>query len=214
MRSDSRSQTKPRSPKTRDRILIESGKLFSKQGYIGTSTREIAEAVDISQPGVYRHFDSKAEIAIALGSAILDPLIEIAEREKELGNSSLIEFSRFFRGMCYELAYSNYSAQFFVSGQYLSEFRGVGVKYRHLTRYLEKLIRQGVISNEFREVPVVIAQETIMSLTDIVIFPMRGKLKARIEHAVEVAVRGLVADPSRSEAALSESYFPRPTWLV
>ena len=62
---------------TREKILFESAKLFARQGYIGTSTREITEAVGISQPGLYRHFSSKEEIILALGDAILNPLVAI-----------------------------------------------------------------------------------------------------------------------------------------
>ena len=62
---------------TREKILFESAKLFARQGYVGTSTREITEAVGISQPGLYRHFSSKEEIILALGDAILNTFVDI-----------------------------------------------------------------------------------------------------------------------------------------
>ena len=211
MQADSRARTKRRTPKTRERILVESASLFSKQGYIGTSTGQIAEAVGITQPGVYRHFRSKNDIVLALAEAILNPLTDIAEREKRLNHSSSVELARFVRGMCYELAYSDFSAQFFISGQYNSpEFKPVSLQYRRLTRYLEGLIRRGIKNGEFRSVPVATAQETIMSLTDIVIFPASGKPRDRIHHVVEVAVRGLLADLSSIDAILAEAYFDKP----
>jgi AcrR family transcriptional regulator len=51
---------------TQQRILLEAARLIATQGYGTTSTRDIAHAVGITQPGLYRHFASKDEILIAL----------------------------------------------------------------------------------------------------------------------------------------------------
>ena len=47
---------------TRERILIESLKLFSKKGYDGVSMREIASAVGIKGASIYTHFSGKQDI--------------------------------------------------------------------------------------------------------------------------------------------------------
>jgi len=51
---------------TRERILREASRLFAKKGYHGTSTREIAEAVEIRQPSLFHHFASKDMIMAEL----------------------------------------------------------------------------------------------------------------------------------------------------
>ncbi|WP_413100097.1 TetR/AcrR family transcriptional regulator [Streptomyces sp. Inha503] len=51
---------------TPHRILREAAHLFSRKGYHGTTTREIADAVGVRQPSLFHHFASKAEIAKAL----------------------------------------------------------------------------------------------------------------------------------------------------
>ena len=50
---------------TRERIIHESAALFNVHGYAGTSLSDIIAAADIQKGGLYRHFDSKEEIALA-----------------------------------------------------------------------------------------------------------------------------------------------------
>jgi len=45
-----------------DKILQAAGKLFARQGYHGTTTREIARLADVSENTLFRHFDNKEEL--------------------------------------------------------------------------------------------------------------------------------------------------------
>jgi AcrR family transcriptional regulator len=45
-----------------DKIVQAAGKLFARQGYYGTSTREIARLADVSENTLFRHFDNKEEL--------------------------------------------------------------------------------------------------------------------------------------------------------
>ena len=47
---------------TRERILREASRLFARKGFHGTSSREIAEAVENRQPSLSHHFPSKRDI--------------------------------------------------------------------------------------------------------------------------------------------------------
>lgn len=51
---------------TKDRIVFESLKLFSKEGFDATSTRAIARSIDCSDAVIYKHFKSKQEILDAI----------------------------------------------------------------------------------------------------------------------------------------------------
>ena len=51
-----------RFPNTRERIEKAAIRLFVEQGVAGTSVRDIARAVDISEGALYRHFVSKDEL--------------------------------------------------------------------------------------------------------------------------------------------------------
>ena len=45
-----------------DNILQAAGKLFARQGYYGTSTREIARLAGVSENTLFRHFDHKEDL--------------------------------------------------------------------------------------------------------------------------------------------------------
>ncbi len=47
---------------TAEKIVVAAGKLFARQGYHGTSTREIARIAGVSENTLFRHFDNKEEL--------------------------------------------------------------------------------------------------------------------------------------------------------
>ena len=47
---------------TQDRIIDAAAQLFSRQGFNGTSTREIARLADVNEATLFRHFDTKQEL--------------------------------------------------------------------------------------------------------------------------------------------------------
>lgn len=61
---------------TRGRILLSASVLFAQRGYFGTSTRDIAEAVQIRQPSLFHHFQAKHEIFRTLVELDLGPSID------------------------------------------------------------------------------------------------------------------------------------------
>jgi AcrR family transcriptional regulator len=59
----------------RDEILDAAGELFTTLGYLGTSTRTIAEAVGIRQASLYHYFKTKDDILCALLSQTVVPTL-------------------------------------------------------------------------------------------------------------------------------------------
>lgn len=51
---------------TKQRIVMESLKLFSKEGYEAVSVEQIAAAVGVKAPSLYKHFSSKRDIFDAI----------------------------------------------------------------------------------------------------------------------------------------------------
>jgi AcrR family transcriptional regulator len=51
-----------KSPERTEKIIQAAGKLFARQGYHGTSTREIARLADVSENTLFRHFDRKEDL--------------------------------------------------------------------------------------------------------------------------------------------------------
>ena len=59
----------PPSTSTRDRIIETALQRFSERGTSAVSVRELAEAAGVTVPGLYYHFDSKAELIRAVYAA-------------------------------------------------------------------------------------------------------------------------------------------------
>src|ERR1700754_197795 len=51
--------------KTRQHIVVQAAPLFNERGYEGCSLREIMVVTGIEKGGIYRHFASKEELALA-----------------------------------------------------------------------------------------------------------------------------------------------------
>lgn len=64
----------------REQILLAAAALFVEQGFAGTSTRAIAEAVGIRQASLYYHFAGKDDILAELLDRSVRPSAEIAGR--------------------------------------------------------------------------------------------------------------------------------------
>lgn len=64
---------------TRAEILDAAAELITLQGFGGTTTRQIAEAVGVRQNVLYHHFGSKEQILGSLLEALVCPALEAAE---------------------------------------------------------------------------------------------------------------------------------------
>lgn len=62
---------------TKERIMHAALSLFSEKGYDAISMSEIAEAVSIKAPSLYKHYKSKNDIS----QAILDEMARRYERQ-------------------------------------------------------------------------------------------------------------------------------------
>lgn len=50
----------------RELIALAAGRLFASNGYAGTRMEDVAAAAHVTKPMVYRHFDSKKDLYLAL----------------------------------------------------------------------------------------------------------------------------------------------------
>ena len=66
-----------------DAILKESAKLMAKQGYHGTSMRDLAEVTGHSLSGLYHYLDSKDELIFKINERGFTSLLEIAKEIRE-----------------------------------------------------------------------------------------------------------------------------------
>ena len=59
-----------KAPERREQLMDVASKLFAKLGYEATTTAAIAEAAGVTEPILYRHFNSKQEMFIAIVKAM------------------------------------------------------------------------------------------------------------------------------------------------
>lgn len=64
-------------------ILDAAARLFSEQGYDGVSMRQIAETARVSKANIYHHFQSKAELYLAILRSSADRLSALVENLAE-----------------------------------------------------------------------------------------------------------------------------------
>jgi AcrR family transcriptional regulator len=67
-------------PERRALILREAGRLFARDGYAGTRLDDVAAAAHVTKPMVYRHFESKKALYMALLAKHEDDLPTFLER--------------------------------------------------------------------------------------------------------------------------------------
>lgn len=69
-----------RDPRRKDRILSAAAELASRRGFHSIAMADIGAEADIVGSGVYRHFESKTAILIALLDTVMDRLLQGADR--------------------------------------------------------------------------------------------------------------------------------------
>jgi len=83
--------------KTHQAILDTARELFLKNGYAATSTRDIANAIGITQPALYHHFKDKEVIFLAVittvGAEIKAGIDEIRENTEQSALDQLTDVS-------------------------------------------------------------------------------------------------------------------------
>src|SRR5262249_21566529 len=151
---------------TRERILVEASNLFAVQGYHGTTTREIADAVGIRQPSLFHHFRSKGEILQALLASDLDRAVPMAEEIAAAREPATARLYRFLVAAVEHLARSPYN----LAGLYTDEamadpdFAAWIEMNGRLEGAIDRIVRDGVGDGEFIRMDPSLAQHAITGI--------------------------------------------------
>src|SRR4030095_14605815 len=167
-------------------ILQVASALFARHGFAGTSTRDIAREVGISQPALYKHFGSKQEIARALADAVLDPWLLLIAHTNDGAVPASVRLYWLFDAICRDLATARYTVLPLLAESAIRtrEFAGVRRKYAKVAAAFRDLIAQGIREGDFRDIDPEFAQSAVLSLTDLLIFPIDDGLIGRVEPAL------------------------------
>jgi AcrR family transcriptional regulator len=148
---------------TRERILIEASKLFTRRGYFGTSTRDIARSVGIQQPSLFHHFATKLEIIETLLRYDLQWAAETAEKWAAAALPAQERLYRYIREDMQHLIQSPYSIQGLYGSDVMEDPKFA--RWRELRSRLREavrtMIRDGITSDEFVGVDPIFVERVI-----------------------------------------------------
>ncbi len=82
---------------TRQRIIQKAAQVFNRQGFAGASMSDLMEATGLEKGGIYRHFESKQELAEAAFDYAWEAVSAPRERGMDESSSSLEKLLRFVR---------------------------------------------------------------------------------------------------------------------
>jgi AcrR family transcriptional regulator len=187
---------------TRERILIEASKLFARQGYAGTTTRAIADAVQIRQPSLFHHFGSKAAIMDELLCHSLSVPTQVANDLAIAKGSPAARLGRYLR---FDIEHI-YSSPYDLVGLHRQEVMDLPAfdewrrMYDQLRAARRRLIADGMKAGEFIELDVDLADDAI---TGLVLGTLGGRSRRALapklaaEVLAEFALRALRRDGPR-----------------
>ena len=69
-----------RDPARKQRILDAAADLFARKGFHSVSMEDIGEAVGITASAIYRHYDSKTAVLVAMFDRVIDQLLGEGQR--------------------------------------------------------------------------------------------------------------------------------------
>jgi TetR/AcrR family transcriptional regulator len=155
-----RGEVRPERPRldTRARILKAAKEIFFRDGFADTNLDEVASRAEVGKGTLYRHFESKAELyvaVLAVGGALFDDAMRTAAEQGDTSLERLRSIGRFYRRY-----WSEHPDYFFIfSVLHFQEFIGqlspallaeVQRIWERPLRRLEQVIADGVRTGELR----------------------------------------------------------------
>lgn len=91
-------ERRTRDPERKQRILTAAATLIARHGYLAVNLSDIGAAAGIVSSGIYRHFDNKSAILVALFDRVVDRLIVDAEESLRTSDSTGTTLAALVRG--------------------------------------------------------------------------------------------------------------------
>ena len=184
-------------------ILAAATSLFSRTGYMGTTTREIADAVGITKAALYYHIGSKEELLFQIINKMNRIGLRELKRVVEPGAPATLTLSRMFVVHTHVLAQNHDVFTVFNEDyKHLDQERrqSLAVDRDAYTRVWEDVIAEGQSSGELKKgdnrVTVLLLMGTLNTLT--LWFRSDGRLTPEGvgRSLADLALHGLIARPT------------------
>ncbi len=181
--------------------MYEAAELFARQGYHGTTTREIAEAVGIRQPSLFYHFPNKKSIVEAILDWDLDIALPMVRAIAQRSESAAVRLFMYLRADVTHLA----SAPYNLSGVYTEEviaapdFAPWAGRRDKLHDIVEGIVREGMASGEFVRMDSHIIRHALGGILVRVLTIHsggRGTIDALADDIARLMVRAILVDRS------------------
>ena len=196
------------------RILRATAELIAKQGYSATSTRDIAAAVGVEQPAIYKHFSAKSDIFAALVRLALQWPVEFAEELATLPAPAVVKLHRFLQE---SLDHLHASPEVVVSviatpELWQDRFTAEQELAAKVERALTELVETGQAEGDLRAMNPVSASRLLQALFD----ALTPQLAVSPHEILEFAMIAMLADPARlteirCAANALDIHTPRPS---
>ena len=138
-----------------EQIISESINIIDKKGIQGLTIKNLSKAIGISEPGIYRHFESKTEILLSILNNFKEMAVMLSEMMKSY-EATAIEKIRFMFSKMLELFSENpsmvsviFSEEIFKNEEVL-KIKIVEILNLH-GQTLENIISEGQSENTIRK---------------------------------------------------------------
>lgn len=173
-------------PVTKKEDLINAAlALFMRKGIHATTTRDIALRAGISEGTIYRHFESKEELARIVYEQNLDALWRFLRRDLRNTNGAEEMLRAYIRGFFafarkYQRRYS------FVIAAHQTELKKVSRRNMKPLRMLVKILRIGQNENCFRAMnPHLAAAMLIGTVVQTIFYMKSGQIPVNYQRVVD-----------------------------
>lgn len=187
-------------------VIVDAAvRLFAEKGFRGTTTRQLAHAVGVSEPVLYQHFKTKSD----LYSAIIETICRQHDRDQDelLGMANEAEDDRAFFTRLGELILSWYEEEPHIVKLFLYsaleehelKVRFVETKVAILYEVLQDYLKRRMASGAFRRMDPYLAARVFvgmishqgMAKTVFGIDDLEGDRKHIVESIVDIYLRGM-----------------------
>ncbi|BBX74489.1 TetR/AcrR family transcriptional regulator [Mycobacterium shinjukuense] len=178
------------------RILGAAAELIALRGYAATSTRDIAAAVGVEQPAIYKHFSAKRDILAALVRLAVEWPLQLFGQLDALPVPAVVKLHRWLRESLEHLQASPYVlvSILITPDLHHDAFRAERELVAELERALVGLIQTGQDEGDLRAMNPLSAARLVQALFDALALPEFAVSPAEI---VEFAMTALLSNPER-----------------
>ena len=147
---------------TREQVVRHAVELFAAKGYGNTSLDDIAVAVGIRKPSLYHYIDSKEDLLYEVDALLVQELLDEAERLLGEAQTPEDKLRAFFRAGMRLIAKRQAEVTIFLSERHAVDptaerWAAIAAKRDDYQRMFEGILREGVESGLFRELPTTVA---------------------------------------------------------